>query len=474
MEGISANRFGGGDIELSGSDLDELRARLQGRLLVEGDGDYDQARRLWNGMIDRYPALIVCCTVVEDVVAAVGFARDNELLLGVRGGGHNVAGRAVLDGAMVIDLSGMRGVEVDASRRRVYVEGGALLDDITVAAQRHGLAVPVGVVSETGIGGLTLYGGYGFLSRKYGMTVDNLVSVDIVTADGRLLHADKDNHPDLFWAVRGGGGAFGVVTTFEFEAHPVGPQIWLGAPTYPASQREVVLSEFADFVEGAPDEWSGLVSLWNGPDLAEVPAEIRGVPVITVVGCFAGTVEEGRAAMRPLQQLGSPMAELGGEMPFEVASRYFDDDYPDGHLYYWKSVYLDQIEAGVIDVLSAYHDSRPSEQSNIDIWAFGGAIARVAPEETAFPKRYAPFLVSIEANWTDPDQTDANMKWARGLFDDLQPFSSGGMYLNFPGFGEEEHTAEDVYAQNFERLQEIKAKYDGDNLFRGTFNIRPG
>ncbi len=459
--------------ELATTKLDELDARLQGPLVLPDHEDYEQVRQVWNGMIDRRPAFIVRCMTAEDVVAAVNFVRQHSLRLSVRGGGHNVAGKSVLDGAMLIDLSLMRGVSIDPDNQRVRVEGGALLDDLNVEAQKYGLAVPTGVVSETGVAGLTLHGGYGWLSRKFGITIDNLASVEIVTADGKLTHADAHTNADLFWAVRGGGGNFGVVTVFEFQAHPIEPQMWLAAPTYPASQRKEVLARFANFMGQAPHELSGLASLWNAPDDPEVPAEIRGKPVITTVGCYYGSVDKGKEVTKPLYELGSSPVDFGGQMPFVEINRFFDDDYPDGHFYYWKAAYLDRIDDEVLEILADFHDRRPSPLSNTDIWFFGGAISQVAPDDTAYPQRYTPFMASVEANWTDPDQSQANIAWARQQFEALQKHSPGGLYLNFPGFAEEEHDIEDIYATNFERLSRIKAKYDPDNLFRGTFNIPP-
>ena len=473
MERVQVETLTGEGHELVGADLQGLRNRFEGRLILPFDGEYEQARQVWNGMIDQHPAMILQAESVEDVAAAVRYASRYQLLLSVRGGGHNVAGRAMLEGALVIDLSGMRGVSVDPGARQVRAEGGALLEDLNVAAGEYGLALSVGVVSETGIAGLTLHGGYGWLSRKFGLSLDNLVAMEVVCADGVVREASAERNGDLFWALRGGGGNFGVVTAFEFQAHRIPSEIWFAAPTYPAGVSREVLADFAAFMEEAPDEVSALASLWTAPDIPEVPEEMRGEPVVTLVGCYYGSVEAGQEALGPLYDFDSPGVDLGGAMSFVEANRFFDEDYPDGNFYYWKAAYIDRLDEEILEILEAGHRERPSLLSNIDVWALGGAAARVAPGETAYLQRYSPLMVTIEAQWEEASQATPNIIWAREIFRKLQHHSPGGLYLNFPGFAEEEDQVEEVYEQNFGRLQAVKEKYDPENLFRGTFNISP-
>lgn len=474
MRIIEIDTNDGAPIQLTPANIVPLRSHLSGQLLTPSDADYDEARRLWNGMIDRYPSLIVRCATPEDVVKAVSFAKQGDLRLSVRGGGHNVAGTALVERGIVIDLTPMKHVSVDPEQRTAWVEAGATLGDVDRATQQFGLAVPVGVVSETGIAGLTLHGGFGWLSRRFGMTVDNLRAVDIVTADGKLRRADAERHRDLFWAVRGGGGNFGVVTGFEFQAHEVGPEVWLTAAVYPASERKQVLAGHRDFMATAPEEFNSLCVLWSAPDLDAVPRESRGKPAVIVVGCYTGPVDEGAEQIQPLKELGTLLADLGGRRSWLDAQTFFDPDYPDGLLYYWKSVYLDRLDDEVFDRLIDLHDRRPSPLNSLDVWIFGGAVNCVDPTATAFAQREARFMLGIEANWTDRDDSDANVEWAREVHREMQAFSAGGgLYLNFPGFAEEQHLVEDVYAQNFAKLARVKAKYDAGNLFRGNFNIRP-
>jgi FAD/FMN-containing dehydrogenase len=451
-----------------------LRASVQGAVLGPAETGYEEARRIWNGMIDRHPALIVRCAGPEDVAAVVRFARERGLPLSVRGGGHNVAGHAVCEGGIVIDLSALNTVRVDPQRGTVRAGGGALLGDVDRATQEHRLAVPMGVMSRTGIAGLTLHGGMGLLTRKWGLTSDNLLAAEVVTADGRVLTADEHHHADLLWALRGGGGNFGVVTAFELRAHPLGPDVWIGLVLYPVEAAPEALAFLRQCMSDAPDELMALAAFWSAPNEEFIPEAQRGAPVLALVACYAGPLEEGEAAIQPFREVGPTIADLSGPMPFVEAQRLFDPDYPDGRRYYWKSIYLRHLGDEVVQALAGHAARRPSPLTSLDIWALGGAMGRVPPQETAFAIRDAPFLVGIESNWVDPADDEANVAWARDVYRDLQRFSPGGAYLNFPGFGEEGAALlERSYGANYRRLRSIKASYDPDNLFRHNLNIRP-
>lgn len=458
--------------EPGGSDLEEIRTSLRGTILQPGDEGYEEARRIWNGMIDRRPAVIARCTGPTDVMAAVRFARERGLPIAVRGGGHNVSGNAICEGGLVIDLSPMRGVRVDRSRSVVRVAGGALLGDVDHETQAFGLAVPLGAVSATGVGGLSLHGGLGFLTRKYGLTADNLVSADVVTADGQLITADENHHSDLLWALRGGGGNFGVVTSFEFRLHPIGPEVWFLLTFYPAAEGKKVIEAFRSYMPEAPDELMTIAIYWNAPEGEPIPEEHRGAPVLVVVGCWCGPLDEGERVTQPLREITTPIADLSGPMPFVAAQQLFDADYPAGGRYYWKSLYLREISDDVIQFVHDIAAERPTPFSTVELWALGGAMGRVRPEATAFYQRDSPWLLTIEANSFDPATDQANIAWVRRRFDDAKRFSTGGTYFNFAGFleGGEELLAQS-FGANYLRIREIKAKYDPENIFHHNLRI---
>jgi FAD/FMN-containing dehydrogenase len=457
---------------LNPNKVEEFRKSFRGAILQLGDEGYEGARRIWNGMIDRRPVAIARCTGSADVMAAVRFARERRLPIAVRGGGHNVAGNAICEGGLVIDLTPMREVRVDRSRSVVRVGGGALLGDIDHEVQAFGLAVPVGAVSETGIGGLALHGGLGFLTRKYGLTADNLVSADVVTADGKLITADERNHSDLFWALKGGGGNFGVVTSFEFRVHPLGPEVYFLLTFYPASAAEKVLAFFRSFMPSAPDELMAIAIYWNAPNGEPIPDKHRGAPVMVVVGCWCGPLDQGEEATQPLRRIATPIADLSGPMPYVEAQQLFDPDYPKGLRYYWKSLYLNELSDDVIRLACDAGADRPTPLSTVEVWALGGAMGRVRPEATAFYHRDAPFLLTIEANAEDPETDEANIAWVRRWHQDATRFSRGGTYFNFGGFWE---GGEEVLAQsfgaNYPRLREVKIRYDPENVFHHNLKI---
>ena len=447
---------------------------VRGVVLTSGDPGYDDARGIWNGLIDRRPALIVQCTGAADVVDAVNFARERGLLLSVKGGGHNVAGNAVNDGGLVIDLSQMRGVHVEPSTQTVRAQGGALWGDCDREAQLFGLAVPGGVVSTTGIAGLTLHGGVGHLRRKHGLSIDSLVSVDIVTADGRLRRASATENEDLFWAVRGAGSNFGVVTSFEFRAHPVGPMVMVGAVFYPQEAARDVLPAWRDYMASAPEELSSLAFFWNVPPGEPFPSEHHGKPVLILAGVYSGSVEDGEPVVQPLRELAQPLIDLSGPWPWLGLQSGFDALFPPGDLRYWKSRAFAALPEEAIEEIAEWAARRPTPLTDITIWHHGGAMSRVDERATAYAGRDAPFLVTGEVSWTDPAQSDEAIKWGRDFWAAMGRHSTGGLYLNFPGLGEEkEELVKAGYGANYERLAVLKAKYDPDNLFRMNLNITP-
>jgi FAD/FMN-containing dehydrogenase len=447
-------------------------AGVRGAVLRPGEAGYEEARAIWNGLIDRRPALIVQCTGAADVVDAVNFAREQNLLLSIKGGGHNVAGNAVNDGGLVIDLS--RGVHIDPATRTVRAQGGVTWGDCDRETQFFGLAVPGGVVSTTGIAGLTLHGGVGHLRRKYGLSIDNLLSVDIVTADGELRRASETENEDLFWAVRGAGSNFGVVTSFEFQAHPVGPLVMVGALFYPPEEARAILPAWRDYMASAPEELSSLAILWSVPPGEPFPPEHHGKPALVVAGVYAGSVEDGESVVQPLREFSQPLIDLSGPWPWVGLQSGFDALFPKGELRYWKSRAVGELSQAAIDEIVDFGLRRPTPLTDLVIWHHGGAMSRVGETETAYGGRDTPFLVTGEVNWADPALTDEAIAFGRDFWDAMGRYSTGGLYLNFPGFGEEkEALVRAGYGVNYDRVAELKAKYDPANLFRMNLNITP-
>jgi FAD/FMN-containing dehydrogenase len=462
------------EVMLDAEAIQGFVAGVRGAVLRAGDQGYEDARAIWNGLIDRRPALIVQCTGAADVVDAVNFAREQNLLLSVKGGGHNVAGNAVNDGGLVIDLSQMRGVHVDPATKTVRAQGGATWGDCDRETQLFGLAVPGGVVSTTGIAGLTLHGGVGHLRRKHGLSIDSLLSVDIVTADGRLRSASATENEDLFWAVRGAGSNFGVVTSFEFQAHPVGPIVMVGAIFYPQDVGTTALAAWRDFMASAPDELSSVAFFWNVPAHEPFPPEHHGKPVLIVAAVYSGAVEDGEPVVQPLRELGQPLVDLSGPWPWLELQSGFDELFPPGQLRYWKSRAFAELTEEAIDEIADWAARRPTPLTDITIWHHGGAMSRVDETATAYAGRDAPFLVTGEASWTDPAQNDEAIAWGREFWAAMGRHSTGGLYLNFPGLGEEkEELVRAGYGVNYDRLAALKAKYDPANLFRMNLNIAP-
>jgi FAD/FMN-containing dehydrogenase len=454
--------------------LDGLAAAIAGELVRPGDDAYDEARGVWNGMIDLRPAAIARCATTEDVRAALRAARETGLPLAVRGGGHNVAGFGTIEDGIVIDLSPMSTVGVDPVTRRVRVGGGATLADLDAATQEHGLVVPAGVVSETGIAGLTLSGGLGWLRRMWGLSCDNLVSAELVTAHGDVLRVDAESDPELLWGLRGGGGNFGVVTELEFEAHLLGPEVFFAFTMYPLDDARHVLAEHERIVLEAGDAVSTIAVLGHVPPLDDFPAEIHEAPFVAVLGVYAGAADEGERALQPLRELGEPLVDLSDRMPFVDVQQVYDPDYPAGHRYYWKSANLPALPSAAVDALVDQTRRAPSKHSTVDLWLNGGAIGRIAGDATAFSGRDGLYVVNPESNWEDPADDDANIAWARDVLASVEEHTSEGAYLNFPGFLEEgQALVRQSHGANYARLAKLKARLDPENLFRRNANVEP-
>ncbi|MDP9259781.1 MAG: FAD-binding oxidoreductase [Actinomycetota bacterium] len=462
---------------IPGAAVELLRAAVLGDVLVAGNEEYEGARAVWNGMIDRRPAVIVRCKGEADVSAAVVFARDHHVPVSIRGGGHNVAGHAVCDNGVMIDLSSMRGVRVDPENRRARVEGGAIWRDVDGETQTFGLAVPGGLISDTGVAGLTLSGGIGWLRSRYGLTIDSLVSADVVTADGRLVRASADENADLLWALKGGGGNFGVVTAFEFALHEAGPKLMFCAPLYAVSAGSEPIRFWREFLADKADDVGSLIEFSTIPHDPDYPERFWGERIYTIAAVYAGEAEEGERLLEPLRGLGDLVADFSGQMDYCDIQQLFDTLIPFGqYRCYWKSRYLSGLSDAAIDVIVEGNATPPSPNTLSSIWAFGGATARVASADSAFGDRSMPYMLSIDSIWAAPEDDEANIAWTREFWERTSAYSDGGrIYLNFPGLGEEgDELVRRSYGANFARLVEIKTKYDPANVFRFNQNIRPG
>jgi FAD/FMN-containing dehydrogenase len=454
--------------------LERLRAGFAGQLVAPGDPDYDRARRVYNGAIDRRPALVARCRGTADVVAAIHYGREQGLPIAIRGGGHSVAGHGTCDGGIVVDLSGMRGVRVDPAAQTVRVQGGATLGDVDRESQLFGLAVPSGQVSATGIAGLTLNGGMGMLQRKYGLTLDNLRSVDLVAADGRLVTASETEYPELFWAVRGGGGNFGAVTSFEFRTHPVGPMMLAGLVAYPVDRAVEVLEFLREFIATAPEELSADAIFQYAPPLDGIPEEHRGRPVVGIFIRWCGAVDRGFEVVRPIQRFGSPVLDFVGPMPLVAVQSLLDPLNPTGNLHYWTGEYLPDLGAAETAALAEYGGSLPDRHSIIQVIPFNGAVTRVPADATAFAHRQDSWLVHVLGQWTDPADTERCRGWARSAGAALRALGTGDAYFNLLTDDEEtDRVAAFWNDRRLARLGAVKAEYDPENVFRFNHNITP-
>jgi FAD/FMN-containing dehydrogenase len=458
--------------KVSAGKIEELKDGFKGEVLLPGDDAYDGARQIWNAMIDKRPAVIARSATASDVIRAVSFAQDTGLALAVRGGGHNIAGSALCDDGLVIDLSPMKAAHVDPARRRATIEGGATLADLDAATQAHGLATPVGINSTTGIAGLTLGGGFGWLSRKHGMTVDNLELAEVVTAAGKVVQTSATEHPDLFWALRGGGGNFGVVTRFEFRLHPVGPDVLSGLIVYPIAQAKPVLQQYRDFIAAAPDELTVWAVLRPAPPLPFLPEKVHGTGMIALALLYAGDPKQGERLVRPLRKLGRPLGEHVGVQPYAAWQQAFDPLLTPGLRNYWKSHNFTALADGLLDEVVAASSTSPSPQSEVFIAALGGATTRPGPGATAYAHRDTRFVMNVHGRWERAADDQRGIRWARDFFKAAAPFASGSAYVNFMTADEGDRVRA-AYGPSYDRLARVKRQYDPDNLFRVNQNIQP-
>ena len=463
----------GGRVTLAPDRFAGFRAQVRGAVCLPGEPGYEKSRTVWNAMIDRRPGLVVCAAGAADVIEAVNLAREHGLVLAVRGGGHNIAGHAVCDHGLMLDLSAMKSVRVDPASRTARVEPGVTLGEFDREAQAFGLATPLGINSTTGVAGLTLGGGFGWLSRKHGLTIDNLISADLVTADGRLLHVSAREHPELFWAIRGGGGNFGVVTSFEFRLHPVGPQVLAGLIVHPFSAARALLPEYRRIVAEAPEELCCWVVLRKAPPLPFLPREVHGTEVMVLAMCYAGDLDLGLRAAAPLRALGQPIADVVSPHAFAAWQTAFDPLLTPGARNYWKSHDFSALTDEVVELLLDYAGRLPSPECEIFVGHLGGAVNRVPIEATAYPHRNVEFVLNVHTRWTDPAQDQTCVGWAREFFDATAPYATGGVYVNFMPGDEVDRIPSGAYGPGYARLARAKAKYDPGNLFRLNQNIRP-
>jgi FAD/FMN-containing dehydrogenase len=454
------------------SNIAGLQDAIRGELLRPDDPGYEAARKVWNGSIDRFPTLIARCAGVADVIAAVKFARDNGLLVAVRGGGHSFPGLSVCDDGLVIDLSLMKGIRVDPEARTVRVQAGVLLGELDWETQAFGLAVPSGIVTHTGVAGLTLGGGINWLMRKYGLAIDQLLSVDLVTAGGELVRASASENPDLFWGVRGGGGNFGIVTEFEFRLNPVGPIVLAGPIFWPVEEARKVLRFYREWIADAPDELMTIVVLRKAPPLPFVPRELHGKLVVGVICCYAGPVEDGEQAVQPLKEFESPVLDLCVPKPYLTHQAMLDPSFPHGRWYYVRSCDVAELTDEVIDITVDHALRIESPHSSFVIWQLGGAVARVGEAETAFGGRSAGHTFNISGITETAEGFDEEREWARNVWSALEPYHTS-VYVNFLMEEGEERVRQAYGAEKYDRLKALKRRYDPENLFRLNQNIRP-
>jgi FAD/FMN-containing dehydrogenase len=472
MTEVQFSGLQGGTIAVPPDILAALRPQLRGSFCLPDEAGYDEARTIWNAMIDRRPGAVVRCRGASDVMHAVRFARDNALLVAVRGGGHNIAGNAVCEGGLLIDLSPMRSVHINPKQQTARVEPGVTLGEFDKEAQAFGLATPLGINSTTGVAGLTLGGGFGWLSRKFGFTVDNLVSADVVTADGALVQANGADNSDLFWAIRGGGGNFGVVTSFEFQLHQVGPNLASGLIVHPFTNARALLSGYRKVAAAAPDELTIWAVLRKAPPLPFLPAEVHGKEILVFAVCFAGEPANADKALAPLRALGEPIADVIGVQPYVAWQTAFDPLLTPGAFNYWKSHNFAALSDGLLDTLIDYVGTLPTDECEIFIGQVGGASNRVEADATAYPHRDANFVMNVHTRWRERKDERGAVGWAREFFAATAQYATGGVYVNFMPADETERVP-GAYGGNYARLSAIKAKYDPGNLFRMNQNVLP-
>lgn len=458
---------------MTAAPIEDLRPRLGGPLLVPGDAGHDDARSVWNAMIDRRPAGIARCLGVADVLAGVKFARDNGLALSIKGGGHNIAGLAVCDGGLMLDMSLMRGVWVDPTARTARAQAGCLLGDVDRDTQLHGLAAVLGFVSNTGIAGLTLGGGFGYLTRRFGWTCDNVASIDVVTADGRMVRASERENADLFWGLRGGGGNFGVATSFEYALYPVGPEIVAGAIAWPAAEAREVLAMYRTLTAQAPPELTCVALMRLAPPAPWLPKEIHGKPIVALFICHTGAVTDGEKLVAPIKAFRAPVGDIIQRRPYVSQQSLIDATQPKGRRYYWKSEYLPSLEPEMLTQMIEHAGRIVSPHSGIVLFALDGALNRLPADHSAAGNRDAKAVLNITASWEKAGDDPANIEWARAAWRDMRRFSTGGTYVNFLTEEEGDERTRAAYGQNHARLVALKNTWDPDNLFRTNKNIAP-
>ncbi len=463
----------GRDIDLQQDTLNNLKTRLRGDVLLPGDAGYDESRTVWNAMIERRPAFVVRCLGAADVVACVRFARENNLLLCIKGGGHNIAGLATADGAMMLDMSRMRGVWVDHQKRIAHAQAGCLLGDVDRETQAYGLATILGFVSLTGIAGLTTGGGFGYLTRRWGWTADNIIGMNLVTADGGLVRASSNENADLFWGLRGGGGNFGVVTGIDYMLYPVGPEVVGGVVAWPASEALGVLELYRTLAEKAPPELTLVLLMRPAPPAPWLPKEVHGKPMVAMVACYSGRPEESEAWVAPIKSFAKPLGDVLVRRPYVQMQSLLDGTQPKGRRYYWKSEYLPRIEPALCEKFMAHAARIKSPHSAVILFQIGGALNRLNEEHSPAGNRDARYVLNIAGSWEKADADEANIAWAREAWNDLKSFSTGGTYINFLTEDESAERVEKALGKGLHRLREVKAKWDPENVFRMNRNIRP-
>jgi FAD/FMN-containing dehydrogenase len=463
----------GREIELKQEMLDSLKLRLRGPVFAPGDAGYEESRTVWNAMIDRRPAVVVRCLGGADVIACVQFARANELLLCIKGGGHNIAGLATADGALMLDMSLMRGVWVDPHKKLAHAQSGCLLGDVDRETQVHGLAAVLGFVSLTGIAGLTLGGGFGYLTRRWGWTSDNVIGMDVVTADARLVRASLDENTDLFWGLRGGGGNFGVVTGIDYALYPVGPEIVGGVVAWPASEAPKVLELYRTLAEKAPPELTLVVLMRPAPPVPWLPKDKHGKPIVAVLACYSGRPEEGEKAVTPIKSFGNPIGDVLVRRPYAQMQSLLDATQPKGRRYYWKSEYISRIEPALCEKIVKHAARIQSPHSMVGLFQIEGALNRLKEEHSPVGNRDARYVLNLAGSWEKAEADTANTEWAREAWNDMKSFSTGGTYINFLTEDEGPERIEAALGKGLERLAEIKARWDPQNMFRTNRNITP-
>ncbi len=463
----------GREIDLKQSILDGLKMRLRGPLFAPGDVGYEESRTVWNAMIDRQPALVARCLGIADVIACVQCARENDILLCIKGGGHNIAGLATADGALMLDMSLMRGVWVDPQRRVAHAQAGCLLGDVDRERQVHGLAAVLGFVSLTGIAGLTLGGGFGYLTKRWGWTSDNVVGMDVVTADARVVRASSDENEDLFWGLRGGGGNFGVVTGIDYALYPVGPEIVGGVVAWPASEAPRILELYRTLAEKAPPELTLVVLMRPAPAAPWLPKDMHGKPIVALIACYSGKPEEGEKAVASIKSFGSPIGDVLLRRPYTQLQSLLDATQPKGRRYYWKSEYLSHIDPALCEKLMEHAARIQSPHSMVGLFQIEGALNRLKADHSPVGNRDARYVLNIAGAWEQAGDDKANIDWARRAWNDMKPFSTGGTYINFLTEDEGPERIEAALGKGLRRLAEVKARWDPTNMFRTNRNIQP-